>query len=292
MDKIQNTAYTYNERTKRKRKLFTILQYAVAAAITLAMIFPLYWMLITSVKSQQEVLLSVPTWWPTEFHFENYSYVLSRANFGRYYLNTIIVTAGILILQTVTGVLAAYGFSRGSFRGKNALFYIVLGALMIPIQITFLPLYIMCANLGLADTYIGLILPEAVSPYFIFMLRNTFLSIDQSYIDAARVDGVGHLGLIRKVLVPMSKASLVTVILVTFTSGWNMYFWPKIIAKSEARRVLTVGLAALKSTFGGSVIMNNHQVMAGAVLAILPVIIFFLIFQKYMLAGYSHAAMK
>ena len=210
----------------------------------------------------------------------------------KYYWNTIVMTAGILLLQVGTGVLAAYGFAVGRFKGRNALFYVVLGALMIPLQVTFIPIYIMCANWDLCDTFLGLILPEAVSAYYIFMLRNTFMSIDQSYIDAGRIDGLSRLGTIWYVLVPMSKATIFTVTLVTFTNGWNAYFWPKIIAKNEVRRVLTVGLAQLKNTFAGQAVSNYHEIMAGAVLAIIPVVILFLIFQKYMMTGYSKAAMK
>ncbi len=118
------------------------------------------------------------------------------------------------------------------------------------------------------------------------------MSIDQSYIDAGRIDGLSRLGTIWYVLVPMSKATIFTVTLVTFTNGWNAYFWPKIIAKNEVRRVLTVGLAQLKNTFAGQAVSNYHEIMAGAVLAIIPVVILFLIFQKYMMTGYSKAAMK
>ena len=236
--------------------------------------------------------LVIPTLFPHEFHPENYLNVLQKANFMKYYWNTIVMTAGILLLQVGTGVLAAYGFAVGRFKGRNALFYVVLGALMIPLQVTFIPIYIMCANWDLCDTFLGLILPEAVSAYYIFMLRNTFMSIDQSYIDAGRIDGLSRLGTIWYVLVPMSKATIFTVTLVTFTNGWNAYFWPKIIAKNEVRRVLTVGLAQLKNTFAGQAVSNYHEIMAGAVLAIIPVVILFLIFQKYMMTGYSKAAMK
>lgn len=275
-----------------KKKIMTVLQYTVAIIITLIAAFPIYWMIVSSLKSQEEILLAVPTLWPREFHFENYTNVIKRMNFGRYYFNTIVMTAGILISQIVTGVLAAYGFSKGNFRGKNICFLIVLGALMVPLQVTFIPLYIMCSKLGILDSFPGLILPEAVSPYYIFMLRQTFLSVDDSYIDAAKVDGLGRIGIITKILVPMCKSTLFTVTLVTFTNGWNSYFWPKIVAMGEKRRVLTVGLAHLKNTFAGNASMNNHEIMAGAVLAILPVIVLFFIFQKYMLTGYSKAAMK
>ena len=118
------------------------------------------------------------------------------------------------------------------------------------------------------------------------------MAIDDSYIEAARIDGLGRVGIITKILAPMCRSTLFTVTLVTFTNGWNAYFWPKIIAKGEKRRVLTVGLAYLKNTFAGAESMNNHEIMAGAVMAVVPVIILFFIFQKYMLTGYSKAAMK
>ncbi|MFA6845151.1 MAG: carbohydrate ABC transporter permease [Sphaerochaetaceae bacterium] len=281
-----------NRRAVRNRRIVTTIQWVLAIIVTLVAIFPIYWMVISSFKSQEEVLLLVPTFWPREFHFENYVNVLHKVNFGKYYINTIIMTAGILICQIVTGVFAAYGFSKGQFKYKNTLFLLVLGALMIPLQITFIPIYIMFAHLHLTDTYLGLILPEAVSPYYIFMLRQTFMSIDDSYIDAAKMDGLGRVGIITRVLSPMCKSTLFTVTLVTFTTGWNSYFWPKIVAKDESHRVLTVGLAKLRDTFAGQGTMNNHEIMAGAVMAVLPVIVLFFIFQKYMLSGYSKAAMK
>ncbi|MFA6891617.1 MAG: carbohydrate ABC transporter permease, partial [Sphaerochaetaceae bacterium] len=229
-----------NERAIRNRRAISVLQWVLAIAVTVVAFFPIYWMLITSVKSQEEVLLLQPTFWPKEFHFENYANVMHKVKFAKYYVNTVIMTAGILVCQIITGVFAAYGFSKGQFKGKNALFMVVLGALMIPLQVTFIPIYVMFAHWHLTDTYLGLILPEAVSPYYIFMLRQTFMSIDDSYIDAARIDGVGKVGIITRILVPMCRSTLFTVTLVTFTSGWNSYFWPKIIAKEESHRVLTV----------------------------------------------------
>lgn len=267
-------------------------QTVAAVVITLIMIFPLYWMIATSLKSAAEAQLIIPTLFPHEFHFENYINVLTRANFTKYYWNTIVMTAGILILQIGIGTLAAYGFACGRFKGRDAMFYVVLGALMIPIQVTFIPIFIMCSNWGLNDTFLGLILPEAVSAYYIFMMRNSFLAVDQSYIDAGRIDGLGRMGTIWYVLVPMCKSTIFTVTLVTFSNGWNAYFWPKIIARNEVRRVLTVGLAQLKNTFAGQAVSNYHEIMAGAVLAILPLVILFMFFQKYMMTGYSKAAMK
>ena len=284
--------FDVNQSARRKKRMMAAGQTVVAIIVLIIIVFPIYWMLVSSVKSQEEILLPVPTLWPKEFHFENYINVLNRGNFAKYYYNTSLMTAGILIAQVVTGVFAGYGFSKGKFKGQGFCFIIVLGALMIPLQVTFIPIYIMMANWGMSDTFLGLILPEAVSPYYIFMLRQTFMSIDDSYIEAARMDGLGRIGIITRILAPMCKSTLFTVTLVTFTNGWNAYFWPKIIAKGESHRVLTVGLAYLKNTFAGAEAMNNHEIMAGAVMAVVPVIILFFIFQKYMLTGYSKAAMK
>ncbi|AEV28785.1 ABC-type sugar transport system, permease component [Sphaerochaeta pleomorpha str. Grapes] len=285
-------ALLLNQRAVSRRKTMKVLQFILAVGITLVMLFPIYWMVISSVKSQEEILLTVPTFWPREWHFENYRNVFQKANFSKYYLNTIVMTFGIVMSQVVTGVLAGYGFAKGKFKGRNLLFVLVLGALMIPLQVTFIPLYVMFAHWKLTDTFLGLILPEAVSPYYIFMMRQAFLSVDDSYIEAAKMDGMGRLGIISRVLVPMCKSTLITITLVTFTSGWNSYFWPKIIAKNEVRRVLTVGLVQLRNTFAGQDTMNNHEIMAGAVMAVLPVIVLFFIFQKYMLTGYEKTAMK
>ncbi len=169
---------------KRKKKIVLCVQYTLAIIVTLIVVFPLYWMISSSVKSQEEILLLTPTLWPHEIHLENYTNVFNRVNFGKYYYNTIVMTAGILGSQIITGVFAAYGFSKGKFKGQNACFIFVLGALMIPLQVTFIPIYIMCANWGMTDSFLGLILPECVSPYYIFMLRQTFMAIDDSYIDA------------------------------------------------------------------------------------------------------------
>ena len=262
---MDNAALIKEVNEAHKHKKYSVgyhAQTVVAVIVTLIMLFPLYWMIATSFKSAEEVQLVIPTLFPHEFHPENYLNVLQKANFMKYYWNTIVMTAGILLLQVGTGVLAAYGFAVGRFKGRNALFYVVLGALMIPLQVTFIPIYIMCAKWNLCD------------------------------IDAGRIDGLSRLGTIWYVLVSMSKATIFTVTLVTFTNGWNAYFWPKIIAKNEVRRVLTVGLAQLKNTFAGQAVSNYHEIMAGAVLAIIPVVILFLIFQKYMMTGYSKAAMK
>ena len=267
-------------------------QYAAAIFVTLIILFPIYWMIISSFKTSTELLAPVPTLWPQEFIWANYPNVLNRAPFLRYLLNTLVSTLCIMAGELTIGVLAAYGFSKGEFRGKNVLFMLVLGALMVPIQVTFVPIYVLIARLNSIDTYLGIILPNLISAYFIFMLRQNFMAVDNSYIEAGRVDGMGRIGTIFHVLCPMCKPTLITVSIISFINGWNSYFWPKMVTKTEASRTIAVGVQQLKNTFAGQEVSNYNEIMAGAVMAIIPIVLLFLILQKYIMTGMRTAAMK
>lgn len=269
-----------------------VAQYAAAIFLTIVMLFPIYWMIISSFKTSTELLAPVPTLWPKEFVFENYPNVFERAPFLKYLINTLVTTICIMIAQLTLGVLAAYGFSKGEFKGKNVLFILVLGALMVPIQVTFVPIYVLIARLNAIDTYMGIILPSLVSAYFIFMLRQNFMAVDNSYIEAGRVDGMGRIGTIIHVLCPMCKPTLITVSIMAFIDGWNSYFWPKMVTSTPRSITIAVGVQKLKQTFSGQEVSNYNEIMAGAVTAIIPIVLLFLFLQKYIMTGMSKAAMK
>ena len=274
------------------RKASKWMQIIFATLVAAVMLFPIYWMLISSFKSTDELLLPTPTLWPEQWDFSNYPDVLKRAPIGLYFYNTIVSTFFIMIFQLSIGILAAYGFSKGDFKHKNALFIIVLGALMVPIQVTFIPIYVLCAKLGWINTFAGLIVPNLVSAYFIFMLRQTFMSVDNSYLEAGKLDGMGRIGTIVYVLCPMCAPTLITVTIITFINGWNSYFWPKMVTTGNARRTLAVGIQYIRQTFAGLEVSNYNEIMAGAVLAILPIVALFLILQKYIMTGLSKVSMK
>lgn len=269
-----------------------IIQYLVAGAVTLVMLFPIYWMVISSLKTSAELLLPVPTLWPHEFQWSNFPNVLQRAPFVRYLFNTLVSTFFIMVGEVVLGVLAAYGFSKGQFKGRDVLFMLVLGALMVPIQVTFVPIYVMISRMGWINSFPGLIVPNLVSAYFIFMLRQSFMSVDDSYLDAGRVDGLGRIGTIVNVLAPMCAPTLITISIITFINGWNSYFWPKMVATKDEYRTIAVGVVRLRRTFAGMETANYNEIMAGAVLAIIPIVLLFLVLQKYIMTGMSKAAMK
>ena len=172
------------------------------------------------------------------------------------------------------------------------LFMLVLGALMVPIQVTFVPIYVTISRLNAIDTWAGVVLPNMVSAYFIFMLRQNFMAVDNSYIEAGKIDGMGRFGTIIHVLCPMCKPTLITVSIISFINGWNSYFWPKMVTQSEASRTIAVGVQRLKETYAGQYVSNFNEIMAGAVMAIIPIVLLFLILQKYIMTGMSKAAMK
>jgi multiple sugar transport system permease protein/sn-glycerol 3-phosphate transport system permease protein len=289
---MTTTLKSQNERAKAARTAGTAVRYLLGILITLIVIFPIYWMIVTSLKSSEEVIRAVPTLWPESFQWHNYPDALKMAPFGRYFFNTIVMTMGIMILQLVIGTFAAYGFAKGSFPGRDALFVLVLGALMIPIQVTFVPIYGMVAKLGWINTFAGLIVPQAVSAYFIFMLRQNFMSIDDSFLEAARLEGMGRIGIIGKILVPMNKSTMMTVGIITFIDGWNSYFWPKMVTTTPLRRTIAQGVYELKRSYAGLETMNQNQIMAGAVMAIIPIVVLFILLQKYIMTGMSKNAMK
>ena len=267
-------------------------QYAAAILIVLISLFPIYWMVISSLKTSDELMRAVPTLWPDKFVWDNYPNVLNKAPFARYLVNTLVTTIIMMLGELTIGVMAAYGFSKGNFKGKNVLFMLVLGALMVPIQVTFVPIYVIIARLNAIDTWTGVVLPNLVSAYFIFMLRQNFMAVDNSYIEAGRIDGLGRFGTIIHVLCPMCKPTLITISIISFINGWNSYFWPKMVTQSEASRTIAVGVQRLKETYAGQFVSNYNEIMAGAVMAIIPIVFLFLILQKYIMTGMSKAAMK
>lgn len=275
-----------------RKKIFSALQTILATSVMIVMVFPLYWMIITSFKTTEEVLLSTPTFLPMTFNLDAYRAVMSHYPILKYVVNTLVVTGGILCIQVLTSILAAYGFSKGQFKGKNILFIFVLGAMMIPIQVTFIPIYVLISQSGMLNSYIGLILPEAASAYSIFLLRQSFLGVDNSYLEAAQVDGMGKLRCIFNILVPMCRPTVVTMTILSFINGWNAYFWPKMIITTDKVRTIALGIADIRNSFLSMEALNMNQIMAASCIAAVPILVLFIIFQKYILSGFSKAAMK
>lgn len=270
----------------------TVIRAIFAVIITAIMVVPLFWMVSTALKTEAETMGAKLVFWPAKMQFQNFNYVIDSVPFFRYMINTAVVTAMQMASELILGIMAAYAFSKGRFHGKHFLFIVVLGAMMIPLQVTFIPLYIVIARVGLMNTYWGIWIAGCVSSYTIFLLRQAFMTIDDSYIEAAHVDGMGKFGTIFRIMVPMCKPTVITVALTAFMGGWNNYFWPKVIIKEQNMYLLTVGIQKLRTSYGGEITNNYHQIMAGVLLSVIPVFIVFALFQKHMLSGFTKAAMK
>lgn len=253
-----------------------------ALVVTTIVAFPIYWMAVTSLKDSKELLAAIPTLFPKESHLENYVEVLQTSDMPLYFRNTALMTVGIVALQLTTCTLAAYGFAVGRFRGKRFFFGLVLCAMMLPQQVTFIPIYIAFAQLRLVNTFFALIVPEATSTFSIYLIYTAFNSVNRDLVDIGRSDGLSRLQMIWYVYLPTCSPVFITSVILSFINSWNSYFWPRIIANDRAHRVISVGLNFLKrTTISGDAIANYNVVMAGAFLSILPVLILFIVFQKH-----------
>lgn len=264
-------------------------RWAVNILLVLVFFFPFFWMVSSSLKTLGETMQFPPTLLPTEPQWSNYDGAISSIPFGKYLLNSVIVTLAVLALQTVTVVPAAYAFSQYRFRGRGLLFGVTLVTMMVPAQLVFLPLFVLFAKMQMINTYWSLILPFATSAFNIFMLRQTFNQMPAELIEAARLDGASEFKIIVRLFLPMAKATLVTCALLTFISTWNDYFWPLVLTTNDAVRTLPVGVASMRASESG---INYHLLMAANVLLCLPIMVVYLFANKHIIKAFSYIGDK
>ena len=267
----------------------TVLRYTLLILTALVFVVPLFWVLSASLKDVREIYTFPPVWIPTEPKFSNYSEAWNSAPFGRFYLNTIITTLFGVVLEVVNAVLTAYALVFIRFPGRNIIFVVLLAALMVPIHVTILPNYLTIASLGWVNTYQGIILPGASVAFGAFLLRQHFLTLPSEIMEAARLDGAGHLQTLWYVLLPISKPMLVTVTLVSVVTKWNDFLWPLIATNSTAMRTLPIGLSYLFNQEGAS---QWGLIMAATIFVILPILLLFLRWQKHIVSGLTSGATK
>lgn len=251
------------------------------------MVVPFAWMIFTSFKTYSEAMQVPIKWLPETLNLENYRKILSM-NIGRYYANTIIVTIAITIAQLITASMAAYAFARIDFPFKNALFALVLCMLMIPSQMTLIPKYAMCNNLGLTNSLWGIIVPNMFSVTVTFFLRQSFLTLPTELEDAARIDGCSHLRIYLKIALPLSTSILVAMGILTVLYAWNDLLWPIIVTSSDKSRVLSVFIAAIKGEHNNKLPL----LMAGGTLSVMPMIVCFILGQKYFVTAITMTGLK
>lgn len=257
--------------------------------LVLVFFFPFFWMTASSLKTLGETMQFPPSLLPADPQWQNYQSAWTSIPFGKYLLNSCIVTASVLLLQAITVVPAAYAFSQYDFKGKNLLFGGTLITMMVPAQLVFLPLFVLFAKWHLINTYASLILPFATSAFNIFMLRQTFNQMPRELIEAARLDGASELKIVVRLFLPMAKATLVTCALLTFISTWNDYFWPLVLTTNDAVRTLPVGVASMRASESG---INFHVLMAANVLLSLPILVIYLFANKHIIKAFSYIGDK
>ena len=253
-------------------------------------VFPFYWMFITAFKFYNEAIQTPPTLWPKNFTFSNFTNIWAmEVNFSRYFFNSVIVTASIIVMQLVIMVPAAYAFAKRDFPFKGILFGIVLVAFMIPGQVTYIPIYLMMAKAKLIASLWPQILPFGANAFGIFMLRQAFKQIPDELIESARLDKATELQIQTRIMLPMCKSSMVTIALFSFVSHWNAYFWPLVMTNNEKYRPMTMYIEKIKDAEYG-LIWNN--IMAANVILVIPVLIFFFFASKKIIQAFAYRGVK
>jgi multiple sugar transport system permease protein len=258
----------------------------LAGGVLFASVF--LYAVLSALKPPDEVLASPMQWWPSEWRWSNFTLPFEQAPFERYYLNSVIVGVSVTVLNVLTCTLAGYSFSKYSYRGRNALFFLVLATLMIPLEVIYVPLYALVYDLGWVNSFLGLIVPSATSAFGIFLMRQSIDSVPDELLDAARIDGAGELRILRNIVVPMILSPMAALALFIFMANWDSHLWPLLVASDDAHRTLPVGLAAMQANNLGSA--GIPTMMAAAVLAVLPTVVLFVVLQRRFVDGITMTA--
>ena len=278
-----------------KKHLSGMFTHWVLVFISLLSIFPFIWLISTSLKGNTENIFAYPPQIiPSDFTLQNYIGVWYKVNFIGYFVNSMIVACGTVVLNLILSSLAGYPLARMNFYGKKVLFFAILATIMIPFQAIMLPVYLITLKLHLVDSvnnfagFVGMIMPFAVSAFGIFLMRQAFLCIPKEMEEAAIIDGCNVFQIFLKVLIPMVKPSLAVLAIFTFIGSWGEFLWPSIVLTKEAMYTLPVGINNLQGMFSS----NWRFIAAGSVISVIPIIIFFLAMQRYFISGENEGALK
>lgn len=260
---------------------------AVAAGVIVAVV-PFIWMIGTSFRSEADLFAHPASLLPTQWTLHGYKGVWDQLPFLRLLLNTVVFAGVTTILTLLFDSMCAYALARLDFRGKTIAFWLVLVTLMVPFQVTLIPVFIELFHLGWLNTYHGLIIPRATSAFGIFLFRQFFISIPRELDEAARLDGASHFKIYRSIILPLSKPAIATVALLNFTALWNDLLWPLVVTSSPDLQTLPAGLAL----FGGQHVTDHAVLLAGAVISLIPIAIAFFLAQRFFVAGISNTGLK
>ena len=264
--------------------------YLFLGAMALVVLFPFYWMVISSLKTLDEYRLSVPTFWPKMIMFSNYADAFTTANLGRLFLNTMYVGIVSTILSLVITVLTAFAFARLEFKGTDVLFGGLLATMMIPGELFTITNYATVTTFGWINTYTVLIVPFLVSVFYIYLLRQNFMQIPNELYLAAKVDGTSDLKYLWKVMIPLALPTLISITILKMMGAWNSYIWPRLVANKEEMRMITNGLRNAFTETSGDV--NYPVQMAAVAIVSAPLFLVFIFLRKYIMSGVSRSGIK
>jgi multiple sugar transport system permease protein len=271
-------------------KLLTIVAIVLLGLGAILMLMPFLWMFSTSLRPSAESYKLPPAWLPTQWHFENYAAVFeSTVPFVAFAVNSLKVTLFVVLGQLITCSMAGFAFARLRFPGRDVLFILLLASLMVPYQVTIIPVFIIMKNLGLADNHLSLILIGLTSAFGVFLLRQFFMTVSQDLIDAAKIDGAGPWTIFTRIALPLAGPSLSALAIITFNNTWNNYFYPLIFLTSWDKMTLPLGITALRGYLSSG---NASVVMAAVALTILPVLLVFLLAQRWIIQGVTQSGVK
>ena len=279
-----------NARARVGKILSEGFNYIFLIAMAAVVLFPFYWMIISSLKSLDEYRLSMPTFWPKVILLGNYLDAFTTANLGRLFVNTMIVGIVSTILSLIITILTAFAFARLQFKGKDLLFAGLLATMMIPGELFTITNYSTVTTFGWINTYTVLIVPFLVSVFYIYLLRQTFLQIPNELYLAAKVDGTSDFKYLWKVMVPLALPTLISITILKMMGAWNSYVWPRLVANDEAHRMITNGLRNAFTETSGDV--NYPVQMAAVALVSAPLFLVFVFLRKYIMSGVSRSGIK
>lgn len=273
----------------RKKKIGSkILWLLCILIISFVMLAPFYWMISTSLKTVYDAVKVPPVWFPNPPQFSNYFKLFQEQPLIKFIINTVKIVVIVLIGQLFFSSLAAYAFARIKFIGRNILFFIYIGTMMVPTQVTLIPTYLLFAKVGITDSHIPLILPSFFTAFGVFLLRQFFLSLPMELEEAAKIDGCNRFQIYWRIMLPLIKPALMTLAVFTFMNVWNDYMGPLIYLTSVNKYTISLGIAFFKGTYTTS----WNLMMAGAVVSLIPILIFYLTAQKYFEQGIAFSGIK
>jgi putative chitobiose transport system permease protein len=272
---------------RTRRGLEVVFWYGVLTFMALITVFPFAWIVLTALKGPGDVLFSVPPQFlPAHPTLDNFGRVLRALPIGSFFLNSIIVAVAVTVLNTLVAALAAYPLAKMRFRGREPVFYLLLATLIVPVQLTYIPSYILAVRVfHYHDTLWSVIIPSCASAFNIFLMRQAFRGVPNELLDAARVDGAGELRIWWQLMLPLVRPTLATVAIFTFVTSWNDFLWPSLMLPTPANKTLPVGLAALQGFFSS----DFRSIAAGVTMTVVPILIFFIALQRQFVRGLSGA---